>query len=80
MQQPPSGGTWVGNTCDISKSVCALEFDESTQKFSRVPFVQVLTNNLNVKWGYTASRDDNNIGSLADLYSSWFSSALDIDE
>ncbi|KAL2731216.1 hypothetical protein V1477_006472 [Vespula maculifrons] len=35
---------------------------------------------LNVKWGYTASTDDNNIGSLADLYSSWFSSALDIDE
>ncbi|KAL2747556.1 hypothetical protein V1477_004248 [Vespula maculifrons] len=43
-------------------------------------FVQVLTNNFNVKWGYTASRDDNNIGSLADLYNSWFSCALDFDE
>ncbi|KAL2741963.1 hypothetical protein V1477_009592 [Vespula maculifrons] len=21
MQQPPSGGTWVGSTCDILKSV-----------------------------------------------------------
>ncbi|KAL2741862.1 hypothetical protein V1477_009491 [Vespula maculifrons] len=44
-----------------------------------MPYVQVLTNNLNAKWGYTASRDDNNIGSLADLYSSWFSCALDFD-
>ncbi|KAL2734945.1 neurotrimin-like isoform X2 [Vespula maculifrons] len=41
---------------------------------------QNFLSNLNVKWGYTASTDDNNIGSLADLYSSWFSSALDIDE
>ncbi|KAL2728325.1 hypothetical protein V1477_017601 [Vespula maculifrons] len=51
MQQPPSGGTWVGNTCD-----------------------------LNAKWGYTASKDDNNIGSLVDLYSSWFSCALDFEQ
>ncbi|KAL2747555.1 hypothetical protein V1477_004247 [Vespula maculifrons] len=43
-------------------------------------FADAIRANLNVKWGYTASRDDNNIGSLADLYSSWFSSALDIDE
>ncbi|KAL2747550.1 hypothetical protein V1477_004242 [Vespula maculifrons] len=43
-------------------------------------FADGIRANLNVKWGYTASRDDNNIGSLADLYSSWFSSALDIDE
>ncbi|KAF7394141.1 hypothetical protein HZH68_010960 [Vespula germanica] len=35
---------------------------------------------LNAKWGYTASRDDNNMGPLADLYSSWFSCALDFEQ
>ncbi|KAL2736286.1 hypothetical protein V1477_012795 [Vespula maculifrons] len=36
--------------------------------------------NLNAKWGYAASGDDNNVGSLADLYSFWFSCALDFDQ
>ncbi|KAF7394495.1 hypothetical protein HZH66_007669 [Vespula vulgaris] len=57
-----------------------------------MPFLPVLTNSLfkyitayfiqdlNAKWGYWGSEDDNSVGSLADLYRSWFSCALDLDE
>ncbi|KAL2736295.1 hypothetical protein V1477_012804 [Vespula maculifrons] len=55
-------------------------------------FVQVLTNsqlkyitadlilNLNVKWGCSASGDDNNVRPLTNIYYSWFSCALDFDK
>ncbi|KAL2741861.1 hypothetical protein V1477_009490 [Vespula maculifrons] len=66
--------------CEVGIFSCALDFDQCTQKFSRMPFVHVLTNNLNAKRGYVASRDDNNIGYLTDIYNSWFSCALDFDQ
>ncbi|KAL2747328.1 hypothetical protein V1477_004117 [Vespula maculifrons] len=31
MQQPPSGGTWVGSTCDIWKSLCKLYHNSITR-------------------------------------------------
>ncbi|KAL2744933.1 hypothetical protein V1477_007475 [Vespula maculifrons] len=43
-------------------------------------FVDAIHTNLNAKWGYTASRDDNKVGSLTDLCSSQFSCALDFDQ
>ncbi|KAL2738407.1 hypothetical protein V1477_011766 [Vespula maculifrons] len=33
-----------------------------------MPFAQVLTNNLNAKWGYTPIRDNNIVASLTDPY------------
>ncbi|KAF7412747.1 hypothetical protein HZH66_001643 [Vespula vulgaris] len=68
---------------------CALEFDESTCQFAQMPFLPVLTNSLfkyitayfildlNARWGYSGSGDDNNVGLS---YTSWFSCALDFDE
>ncbi|KAL2744818.1 hypothetical protein V1477_007360 [Vespula maculifrons] len=43
-------------------------------------FVDAIHTNLNAKWGYSASRDDNKVGSLTDLCSSQFSCALDFDQ
>ncbi|KAF7413362.1 hypothetical protein HZH68_001851 [Vespula germanica] len=33
MQQPPSGGTWVGNTCDIWKSMSKLYLKSITKLY-----------------------------------------------
>ncbi|KAL2747381.1 hypothetical protein V1477_004073 [Vespula maculifrons] len=33
MQQPPSGGTWVGSTCDIWKSLCKLYHNSITRLY-----------------------------------------------
>ncbi|KAL2728243.1 hypothetical protein V1477_017519 [Vespula maculifrons] len=151
MQQPPSGGTWVGNTCEyteifadaipasineqliqiynslfdfrlkcevgihgferrqqyrlciglravnleifadairasINEQSCFgfrggnLEiFADAIRACINEQLIQIY-NNLNAKWGYTASKDENNIGSLVDLYSSWFSCALDFEQ
>ncbi|KAF7381972.1 hypothetical protein HZH66_013404 [Vespula vulgaris] len=43
-------------------------------------FADTIRANLNAKWGYTASRDDNKVGSLTDLYNCWFSCALELDQ
>ncbi|KAL2748115.1 hypothetical protein V1477_003664 [Vespula maculifrons] len=33
MQQPPSGGTWVGNTCEILKSISKLYLKSITKLY-----------------------------------------------
>ncbi|KAF7397589.1 hypothetical protein HZH68_008811 [Vespula germanica] len=58
----------------------ARDFDNLSPRMDLEIFADAIHANLNAKWGYSASRNDNKVGSLTDLCSSQFSCALDSDE